>query len=73
MVAGGTQEARALGEDNERVAGELAKLGTDKSNLLRTFGPREKEHAAVKARLREQEEIKSLFGREFGNRKAALC
>jgi hypothetical protein len=64
---------RALGEDNERVAGELPKHGTDTSNLLRTLGPREKEDAAVKARLREQEETKSWSGREVANRKAALC
>jgi hypothetical protein len=37
------------------------------------LGQRGKEHAAVKARLRRQEGAKSLSGREFGNKKAALC
>jgi hypothetical protein len=37
------------------------------------LGPREKEHAAVKARLREQGETKLLSGRELANRKGALC
>jgi hypothetical protein len=34
---------------------------------------REKEQSVVKARLREQEETKSLSGRELGSRRAALC
>jgi hypothetical protein len=37
------------------------------------LGQRGKELAGVKARLRKQEETESLSGREFGNRKAALC
>jgi hypothetical protein len=54
------------------MAGQMPKHGTDNSNLVQTLGQRGKEHAAVKARLREQEETKSLSSREFGNRKAAL-
>jgi hypothetical protein len=64
---------RALGEDNEGRAGGLPKVGTDNSNLVQALGEREKELAAVKARLREQEGTRSLSGRELANRKAGLC
>jgi hypothetical protein len=55
------------------MAGELPKLGSDNSTPVQTLGQREKEHAAVKARLRRPEETKSLSGREFANRRAAVC